>query len=289
MEHKPKWQQLLENKDTIALPQINERRLQESIGKFLISEPEWLDRAIANDPALQKRPNGAAISKEEAYTQLFTYQGLHAIALHREANALYGQGRGEEARALSQAARHITGGIEIHPGATIGKGFFVDHGAGVVIGETAQIGDNVFLYHTVTLGATGNPKDVDNSDPAHPNRRHPKLGNNVKVANGAQLIGPIMVEDGVQIGTGARIIGKVHIGKGAKIGPGVEVYQDVAPGAVVVGAVPEIPGVIGREEGARMPITRLAPDSKVCEVQWLGHLARGYGRLSGMAGVPPLH
>lgn len=289
MEQKPKWQQLLESKNAIVLPQLDERKLQESIGKFLVGEPEWLDKAIAKDPALQKKPDGRAISKEEAYSQLFTYQGLHAIALHREANALYKRGQGEEARALSQAARHITGGIEIHPGATIGRGFFVDHGAGVVIGETAEIGDNVFLYHTVTLGATGNPRDIDDSDPAHPNRRHPKLGNNVKIANGAQLIGPITVEDDVQIGTGARIIGKVHIGKGAKIGPGVEVQKDVAPGEVVVGMVPEIPGVIGREEGARTPITRLAPDTKVESVQWLGHLARGYEKLAGMANAPVLH
>lgn len=289
MEQKPKWQRLLESKNAIALPQIDERKLQEAIGKFLLGEPEWLDRAVANDPALQKRPDGTPISKEEAYTQLFTYQGLHAIALHREANALYKQGRGEEARALSQAARHITGGIEIHPGATIGNGFFVDHGAGVVIGETAQIGDNVFLYHTVTLGATGNPNDVDNSDPAHPNRRHPKLGDNVKIANGAQLIGPITVEDNVQIGTGARIIGKVHIGKGARISPGVEVYQDVAPGEVVVGAIPYIPGVTDRGAGARMPITRPGPGTNIRDAQWLGYLARAHGRLADMAADPALH
>lgn len=285
----PAWKELIEKKAGIVLPHIGEKELLLAVSKFLVHEPEWLDNAIANDPALQKKPDGTPVTRDEAYTQLFAYQGLHAIALHREAHHLYNEGRGAEARALSQAARQVTGGIEIHPGARIGKGFFVDHGAGVVIGETAEIGDNVFLYHTVTLGATGNPKDIDNSDPAHPNRRHPKLGNNIKIANGAQLIGPITVEDNVSIGTGARIIGKVRIGKGARIGPGVEVQSDVPEGAVVVGMVPEIPGVIDRGEGAKTPITRLKPGVRVENVEWLGHLARGYDKLNEYAGNARVH
>lgn len=290
MNDVPQWKKLLDTKaNAILLPHISEQHLLAAIGSFLASEPQWLDHAIANDAALRKKPDGAAVSKEEAYTQLFGYQGLHAVALHREAHALYEQGKVTEARALSQAARKVTGGIEIHPGARIGKGFFVDHGAGVVIGETAEIGDNVFLYHTVTLGATGNPKDIDNSDPAHPNRRHPKLGNNVKIANGAQLIGPITVGDDVHIGTGARIIGKVKIGKGAKIGPGVEVQQDVPAGAVVVGMVPEIPGVIGKDEGARTPVTRLLPGARIEDAQWLGYLARGYKNLGEYASNARVH
>lgn len=286
---KPTWEELIGKKSGIILPQIGEKELLLAISKFLVHEPEWLDNAIANDPALQKKPDGSPISREEAYTQLFAYQGLHAVALHREAHALYNEGKGTEARALSQAARQLTGGIEIHPGARIGKDFFIDHGAGVVIGETVEIGNNVFLYHTVTLGGTGNPRDVDNSDPAHPNRRHPKLGNNVKIGNGAQLIGPITVEDDVSIGTGARIIGKVRIGKGAKIGPGVEVQRDVPEGAVVVGMVPEIPGVIGKDEGAKTPITRLKPGARVDNIEWLGHLARGYDKLSEHAASARVH
>ncbi|MBA4274091.1 MAG: hypothetical protein C0436_00395 [Alphaproteobacteria bacterium] len=290
MEQEPAWKALLrDKKDAIVIPALTESEVLEAVSQFLLSEPNWLDNAIANDAALQTHPDGTSVSKAEAYTQLFTYQGLHAIALHRQAHALYDKGKIAEARSLSQAARHITGGIEIHPGAKIGRGFFVDHGAGVVIGETAEIGDNVFLYHSVTLGATGNSKDIDTSDPKNPARRHPKLGSNVKIANGAQLIGPVTVEDNVSIATGARIIGKVRIGKGAKIGPGVEVQSDVPPGAVVVGMVPEIPGVIGKDEGARTPITRLTPNTRVSEVAWLGHLARGYEKLAEHASNARVH
>ncbi len=284
-----KWKQLLAREDAIILPSIGNKDLLQSVSRFLLSEPDWLDKAIENDAALRQHPDGSPVSKEEAYTQLFTYQGLHAIALHRDAHDLYIKGDIAKARALSQAARQTTGGIEIHPGAKIGKGFFVDHGAGLVIGETSEIGNNVFLYHSVTLGATGNPKDVDNSDPTNPARRHPKLGNNVKIANGAQLIGPITVEDDVSIATGARIIGNVRIGKGAKIGAGVEVQKDVPAGAVVVGMVPEIPGVIGKEEGAKTPITRITPQNTVKDTVWLGHLARGYERLAKHASNVAYH
>ncbi len=280
MSDRNSWQALLTQKNAIVLPQIDQPQLLQSISRFLQSEPEWLDRAIASDPALQRHPDGSAVAKHEAYSQLFTYQGLHARALHREAHELYNAGKIVEARALSQAARSVTGGIEIHPGARIGKGFFVDHGAGVVIGETAEIGDDAFLYHSVTLGATGSPKDIDTSDPANPNRRHPKLGNRVRIGNGAQLLGAVTVDDDVVIGTGARIIGKVHIGKGARIGAGVEVKADVPEGAVVVGMVPEIPGVIDKAQGAYTPITRgEVPDTKITAPEWLGYLARGYERL----------
>ncbi len=276
------WKKILEDKNAIVLPTIKERDLQEAIGKFLISEPDWLDNAIARDPALRKNPDGTDISKEEAYTKLFTYQGLHAIALHRQAAELEANGQHVEAQALSRAARDLTG-IEIHPGARIGKNFFIDHGTGTIIGATAEIGDNVFLYHNITLGATGTPENVDNSDPHHPARRHPKIGNNVTIGNGANIIGPVTVEDYVSIGFNARILGNsnLHIGTGAIIGDGVEVKQSVPEGAKVVGMVPYIPGVIGDKNGARTPIIKEAkPGTKVQDTEWLGHLARGYKRLA---------
>jgi serine O-acetyltransferase len=252
---------------------------------------EWQTHAINHDPALrfgkQSRSDLTADEDTLVTAQLSMYQGLHAIALHRQAHRAYQQyqtlkagGNRESAaeyllaaRWISQAARVITAGIEIHPGAKIGKKFFIDHGAGVVIGETAEIGDGCFLYHDVTLGGTGNPNDVETSDPKNPHRRHPKLGNNVTLASSAQLIGPITVADDVMIGAGARIIGKVKIGQGAKIAPGVIVRKDVPAGAVVVGAVPELPGILDRET-AGIPITRLPNDAGavVAEPKWAGAL-----------------
>lgn len=258
-----------------------EDKVRDAVKAFLATEPEWARHAIERDPALMDK------SEPDALEELLTYQGLHAIALHHEAHTLYNKGEYASARKLSQGARRVTGGIEIHPGARIGKDFFIDHGSGVVIGETAEIGDNVFLYHAVTLGASGNPKDIDTSDPENPKRRHPKLGNNIKIGNGAQLLGPITVDDDVQIGSGATIIGKVHIGKGAKIAPGVEVRKDIPAGVRVVGIVPLIPGVIDDKEGAWLPITRTkaaeTPGTTVADPEWLQHLSQGFNNLGAVA------
>lgn len=258
-----------------------EEKVRNAVKAFLSAEPEWARHAIERDPALMDK------TESDALEELLTYQGLHAIALHHEAHELYNKSEYALARKLSQGARRVTGGIEIHPGAKIGKDFFIDHGSGVVIGETAEVGDNVFLYHTVTLGASGNPKDIDTSDPENPKRRHPKLGSNIKIGNGAQLLGPITVDDDVQIGSGAKIIGKVHIGKGAKIAPGVEVRKDIPAGARVVGIVPLIPGVIDDKEGAWLPITRTkateTPGTMVADPEWLQHLSQGFNNLSVVA------
>jgi len=110
------------------------------------------------------------------------YSGLHAIWIYRVAHALWRRGWRFAARALSQAARWVTG-VEIHPGATIGRRFFIDHGMGVVIGETAEIGDDVMLYHGVTLG--GRTRDAG--------KRHPTLGDGVAVGAGAKILGPITI------------------------------------------------------------------------------------------------
>ena len=146
------------------------------------------------------------------------YPGLHALWAYRVAHWLWVRGFKLLGRWLSQLARGITG-IEIHPGAQIGKGFFIDHGMGVVIGETAEIGNNVTLYHGVTLGGTGFATG----------KRHPT------------------VEDNVTIGSGAKLLGPITIGHGAKIGANAVVIHDVPPNSTVVGN----PGHPVRVEGRK--------------------------------------
>ena len=123
---------------------------------------------------------------------ILCYGGLHAIWLHRLSHALYVRGWVLLPRLISNFARFLTG-IEIHPGATIGEGFFIDHGTGIVIGETAEVGRNVTLYQGVTLGGTGKEKG----------KRHPTLGNNVVVASGAKVLGSFTVGDHAKIGAGS--------------------------------------------------------------------------------------
>jgi serine O-acetyltransferase len=139
----------------------------------------------------------------------FTYPGLHAVWFHRMANRLWRWRLRFLARLLASFARWLTG-IEIHPGATIGRRFFIDHGMGVVIGETAEIGDDCTIYHGVTLGGTTWRKE----------KRHPTLANNVVIGAGAKILGPIL------------------IGENARVGSNSVVVKDVPPGATVVG----IPG-----------------------------------------------
>ena len=127
--------------------------------------------------------------------EVLLYPGLHAIFWHRIAHFLYQHRFFFIARLISQIVRFFTG-IEIHPGAKIGKGFFIDHGMGVVIGETTEIGDNVTLFQGVTLGGTGKEKG----------KRHPTIGNNVTIAAGAKVLGNIKIGDNVNIGAGSVVI-----------------------------------------------------------------------------------
>ncbi len=129
--------------------------------------------------------------------EFLLYPGFHAITAHRFNHWLYNIGIPFFPRLLSQIVRFLTG-LEIHPGANIGPGFFCDHGAGLVIGETAQIGKNAVLFHNVTLGGTGK----------HIGKRHPTLGDNVLVGTGAILLGPITVGDNVRIGANSFIFMK---------------------------------------------------------------------------------
>lgn len=128
-------------------------------------------------------------------SEILLYQGLHAVWMHRAAHALYVRGHRFSARLVSQVSRFFTG-IEIHPGARIGRGLFIDHGMGVVIGETTEIGDDVTLYQGVTLGGTGKQGG----------KRHPTVGNRVIVGTGAQVLGPLVIGEDAKIGAGAIVI-----------------------------------------------------------------------------------
>ena len=150
---------------------------------------------------------------------ILCYSGLHAIWLHRISHALFKRGWIVSARLVSNFCRFLTG-IEIHPGAKIGDGLFIDHGTGIVIGETAEIGRNVTLYQGVTLGGTGKEKG----------KRHPTIGNNVVIA------------------TGAKVLGSFKVGDHAKIGAGSVVLKEVPPYATVVG----IPGRVVVLHGVRI-------------------------------------
>ncbi len=145
------------------------------------------------------------------------YSGFHAVLYYRLANFLHRHGRRGLARWVSQTARFLTG-VEIHPGASIGRGLFIDHGTGVVIGETTEIGQNVTLYQGVTLGGTG--KETG--------KRHPT------------------VCDGAMVGAGARVLGPVRIGKGAKVAAGAVVLDDVPDEATAVGVPARVVRVRGR-------------------------------------------
>ncbi len=180
-----------------------------------------IDAMIARDPAARSRIEVALL-----------YPAFHAILMYRASHFLWRKRWFFVARALSQFARLMTG-IEIHPGAKIGTGFFIDHGMGVVIGETAEIGDNVTLYHDVTLGGVS---PAENSDGQRCTKRHPTLEDNVIVGSGAQILGPITV------------------GRCARVGANAVVIKNVAEGATMVG-IPAKPvvGQANRSDAAFSP------------------------------------
>jgi serine O-acetyltransferase len=173
-------------------------------------------RKIRNDFNAALSMDPAATSKIEV---ALTYAGFHSLLFYRLAHWLVKRGVPFLPRALSQFARFITG-IEIHPGATVGSGLFIDHGMGVVIGETTEIGDNVTLFQGVTLGGTGKQRG----------KRHPTLGSHVVVGAGAKVLGPITIGDYVKIGANAVVL------------------QDVPDHSTVVG----IPGRIVRIKDERV-------------------------------------
>ncbi|MGX4667733.1 serine O-acetyltransferase [Cerasibacillus sp. JNUCC 74] len=169
---------------------------------------EDMDVVFEQDPAAR------------SYFEVFlTYSGLHAVWWHRVAHMFYRRRMFFIARAISQLNRFLTG-IEIHPGAIIGRRLFIDHGMGVVIGETCEIGDNVTIFQGVTLGGTGKEKG----------KRHPT------------------VKDNALIATGAKVLGSITIGESAKIGAGSVVLKDVPDHATVVG----VPGKVVRQRGEKI-------------------------------------
>lgn len=178
----------------------------------LVFRPE-INAIFERDPAAKS-----------GFEVILLYSGLHAIIYYRVAHVLFLSRIPILPRMLSQFAKFVTG-IEIHPGATVGKGLFIDHGMGVVIGETSVIGDNVTLFQGVTLGGTGKEKG----------KRHPTLGNNVVVGAGAKVLGNITLGDGVMVGANAVVI------------------KDVPADSTVVG----VPGRVVKKEGKDIPGIRL--------------------------------
>lgn len=168
---------------------------------------EDIDSYFARDPAVRSR-----------LEVVLCYPGFHAVAIHRLAHFFWRFGLRLFARMLSNVARVYTG-IEIHPAATIGKRLFIDHGMGVIIGETARIGDNVTIYHDVTLGGTSWQDGI----------RHPQI------------------EDDVIIGAGAQVLGPITVGKGARIGANAVVVKSVEAGATMVG----VPAHAAHDEAAK--------------------------------------
>ncbi len=175
----------------------------------------WLKR-VNEDIQVVFEQDPAARSSFEV---VLTYSGLHAIWSHRLAHAFYKRKLFFLARSISQISRFFTG-IEIHPGATIGRRFFIDHGMGVVIGETCEIGDNVTIFQGVTLGGTGKEKG----------KRHPTIKDNALIA------------------TGAKVLGSITIGENSKVGAGSVVLHDVSPNSTVVG----IPGRVVIQDGIKI-------------------------------------
>ena len=133
---------------------------------------------------------------------ILTYPGVKAVFFHQISNFFYKAGFDLIARIISQTIRFFTG-IEIHPGAKIGKNLFIDHGMGVVVGETSEIGDNVTIYHNVTLG--GSSPSIDSERQRH-EKRHPTIGNDVVIGSGAQIIGPIKVGNNARIAANAVVV-----------------------------------------------------------------------------------
>ncbi len=179
-----------------------------------------IDAVMHRDPAAKTRLEAA-----------LCYPGLHAIWLHRLAHKLYLKGWVLIPRLLNTFSRFLTG-IDIHPGATLGPGLFIDHGMGLVIGETAELGSNVTLYQGVTLGGTGKEKG----------KRHPTIGDNVVVSSGA------------------KVLGSFTVGSNSKIGAGSVVLKEVPPNSVVVG----VPGRIVTKDGVRIAASDMSsPDSMI--------------------------
>lgn len=203
-------------KRTVEIPLLPGRKEVSRLCRAALRKGEDCVKDVRRDVRSIREKDPAAESNAEV---LLLYSGLHATLAYRLAHALQKGGHSFTARLISQGVKTVTG-VEIHPGAKIGRGLFIDHGSGVVIGETAEVGDDCVIYQGVTLGGTG--KDVG--------KRHPTLGK------------------GVIVGAGAKVLGPVKIGDGAKIAAGAVVLRDIPAGCTAVG----IPARIVRRGGVKV-------------------------------------
>ncbi len=208
---------------------------------FIERAAEDVDAALRQDPAARGRIEVA-----------LCYPGLHALWIHRISHALWRRGLVLGPRILSQLGRTLTG-VEIHPGARIGRGVFIDHGMGVVIGETAEVGDGCVLYKGVVLGGVSHARV----------RRHPRLGQDVVV------------------GSNACVLGAIDVGEGARIGSGSVVIRDVPANATVVG----VPGRLVRHQSRPVDVAHADLPDPVAEA--LGRLSQRLARLEEAAGQKP--
>lgn len=170
--------------------------------------------------------------------EVLLYPHLHALWLYRAAHALYVSEHRVAARSISMLGRFISGGIDIHPGARIGRRFFIDHGCGVVIGETARIGDDVMLYHLVTLGSVGWWHDTTRGPGA---KRHPTVGDGVIVGTGACILGPVEVGSGSVIGAKAVVMTSLPMRSRIRAG---QVVKQAAESSGPLGTVPIVSRVL---------------------------------------------
>jgi serine O-acetyltransferase len=208
---------------------------------------EYIDSFMARDPAARSR-----------FEVVLCYPGLHAVAIYHVSHALWRRRFFVLARLISQIGRFVTG-IEIHPGATIGKRLFIDHGIGVVIGETSEIGDDVTLYQGVTLG--GIAPSVDSHTQVNV-KRHPTLRN------------------GVIVGSGAQILGGIIVGEGARVGANAVVSKDLPPGVTAVG-IPAHP-VMPRDRLAAARFVAYGTPAEGCPDPVLGTIESLRGQLAGL-------
>jgi serine O-acetyltransferase len=220
-----------------------------------------IDGIMARDPAARSR-----------FEVVLAYPGFHAVLVHRASNWLWRHGFRTLGRVVSQLARWLTG-VEIHPGATIGRGLFIDHGMGVVIGETAEIGDNVTLYHGVTLGGVA---PSVNSAAQINRKRHPTLKDRVIVGAGAQILGPITIHEDAKVGANAVVVSEVPagvlvVGIPARVAGGRPVSTEFAAYGLPNGGLPD-------------PVTR-ALDGLLDQVSRLqGRIAALEGEREGKTG-----
>lgn len=219
-------------------------KLQEELDKitaaYLKDDKEFIVVAQKKDAALK----GDDKDPQTVKALLANYPGVIAVAAHDVAHKLHKEGKIVEARELAEAAKSRTG-IDIHPGAQIGKNCFIDHGTGVVIGETAVIGNNVQIYHGVTLGAYGDPGE---SDPKKLMHRHPHIGDNCTLSTGAEILGNVYIGNNVIVGSSSVLHGQnLSVGDNVIMGSSVKIGdKNTVASGITIGTGAVIPKCMGK-------------------------------------------